>query len=92
MISLTIKGIREENKLSQKQLARRANISATFISKIETNKAQNVPVIFIGRIAKALQVPLSVIIGDIDIEEFKKLRRLQALRFILKCLNYLRRR
>lgn len=55
-----IKHYRKKNKLTQEQLAERADVSASLISKAETNRT-GVGLDNIIRIAEALEVPIEFI-------------------------------
>lgn len=62
-IAKTVRGLRRERNLSQRQLATRMQVPRTYISKIENGKA--VPTLSsLDRLARALEAPLSRLLED----------------------------
>ena len=73
MLTFLIKEIRKIKKISLKQLQEKTNISISYLSELENNKAKNPSLIVIVKIARALDVKLDDIyfISD-EIESMKK--------------------
>lgn len=59
-----IKKIRQERDLNQETLAKKAEISRTYLSQIESGAATNVSAAVLQRIALALEVKPSFLLGE----------------------------
>lgn len=63
-----VKRLREERRWSQRMLEARAGLGTGSISLLEAGKRTRLSVVVLGKIAAALKVPLSVVLGT-DEEE-----------------------
>lgn len=61
-LGLTVRNLREENEMSQAQLAAAAEVSQGYLSQIENDKVQNPSAAVLFRIANALFVDPKVIL------------------------------
>lgn len=61
-ISENIKKYRKERNLTQEQLAEHSELSISFISRLERNSLDNISILKINQIAKALNIPITYII------------------------------
>ncbi len=64
MIGDNIKKIRKQKNLSQDNLARRANIPYTTLTKIESNVVKKPSVQNVAKIAKALDISIEKLIEE----------------------------
>jgi transcriptional regulator with XRE-family HTH domain len=59
-----VRGLRERRRLSQAQLAERADLDTTYISGIERGR-RNPGLNTLGRLARALSVTLPLLVGNL---------------------------
>jgi len=64
MLNRTLKRLRKAKGLSQSEVARRADIRASYIVMLENGSRKNPSLETLSRIAKAIGVPLSALLGD----------------------------
>jgi transcriptional regulator with XRE-family HTH domain len=62
-LSRVIKQLREAKGLSQKALAEKADVTAAYIAMLETGKRENPSLAILRRLAKALDVPVTELLG-----------------------------
>lgn len=60
-----VKTLRKLHKWTGEELAHKAGITPAYMSIIENNKAKNVSLVIVYRIAQAFAVPVSDLIQDI---------------------------
>ncbi len=65
MLANNIRKFRKKNKLSQEELARKANITYSTLIKIETGVNINPTIATLTKIAKALNTTLDKLVGKI---------------------------
>ncbi len=58
-----IKGLRESKGLSQTELAKRARIARVYLVLLESGKRKNPSLEILRRLAKALDVPMTELLG-----------------------------
>ena len=58
-----LKSLREDRELSQVGLARKAKVGRTYIVKLESGDKKNPSLAVLQRLAKALGVPLTELLG-----------------------------
>lgn len=61
-ISKNIKEYRTERKFTQEQLAEKSNLSISFISRLERNALDNISILKLNQISKALNVSITNLI------------------------------
>lgn len=67
LLELCLKNIRKEQKMTQKELARRSGFSQGYISKLENDKSMNPTLEVVACLAKSLNVcPLSLLVHKSD--------------------------
>ena len=67
IIRYNIKKQREKNKLTQQQLADKANITMNYLAKIESTKMQRgISIVTLGRIADALNIDIKELFNPIE--------------------------
>jgi transcriptional regulator with XRE-family HTH domain len=54
---------REAAKMTQEELARRAKLSRGYLAKLEAGHSKNPSLLVLGRLAKALHLPLAELLG-----------------------------
>ncbi len=57
-VGTVIKKLREEKGLSQQALAKKAKVTRPYVSMLETGAKKNPSLATLGRVAKALSVPV----------------------------------
>jgi transcriptional regulator with XRE-family HTH domain len=62
-LSRVIKTLREEKGLSQKALAMRVGVTDAYITMLETGKRKNPSLDILKKLAKALGVPVTELLG-----------------------------
>jgi transcriptional regulator with XRE-family HTH domain len=62
-LSRVIKTLREEKGLSQKALAKRVGVTDAYITMLETGKRKNPSLDILKKLAKALGVPVTELLG-----------------------------
>lgn len=62
-MSVTIRRLREAQGLTQAQLAKRAKVTQGYISQLEAGERQDIGAKLAVRLAKALGVPLTELLG-----------------------------
>jgi len=62
-LSKMLKTLREEKGLSQVELAARAKVGRTYIVKLESGDKKNPSLLILQRLAKALGVPVTELLG-----------------------------
>lgn len=73
MFVFLIKELREEQKISQQELAKQVGISQGYLSDIENNKVSDVSFSIVLKIAESLQVDIKrIFIATSDIENLRE--------------------
>jgi transcriptional regulator with XRE-family HTH domain len=62
-IGKVLKGRREALELTREQLAKRAKVTTAYVSMIEAGKRKNPSLAVLQRLAKALGVPVTELLG-----------------------------
>lgn len=62
-LKTVLKQLREAADLTQAQLARKAGVGQAYIAHLEAGKKQNPSLAVLQRLAKALGVPLTALLG-----------------------------
>ncbi len=78
-----IKSHRKEQGMSGEQLADKAGLTTTYVSRVENGLVPGVSLDVIIRIAKALNIPASVLIGESEATQ-EALKAIELLKSILK--------
>jgi transcriptional regulator with XRE-family HTH domain len=89
-VARAVKDLRRRHELSQRELAARMGVPRTYISKIENEKA--VPTLgSLARLAKALQVHISVLLRDDRARLQEEAASLMEDPFLVELLPFVRR-
>jgi transcriptional regulator with XRE-family HTH domain len=89
-VARAVKDLRRRNGLSQRELAARMGVPRTYISKIENEKA--VPTLgSLDRLARALQVHISVLLRDDRARMEEEASSLMSDPFLVELLPFVRR-
>ena len=62
-LAKVLKTVREERELTQVDLARKAKVGRTYIVKLESGDKKNPSLAVLQRLAKALGVPVTELLG-----------------------------
>ena len=62
-ISSVIRQVRDAQRISQRELAKRAGVTPVYVCQLETGARRNPSLIVLRRLAKALGLPVSALTG-----------------------------
>ncbi len=79
IVSKNLKKIRNAKGLSQRGLAEKANVSYTYINRIEREVYENPSFELLNKLAKALEVPVEVLYREDNNKELSLLEILQGI-------------